>query len=159
MNMKKYIALVLTCVMLFSATISVHAEMMEKDEWYELVEEETNTEMDGTIENTPYGLYIMNVYTTLGKLGSGQLGIRADVMCSSKVAKVRIDFELQKKSGSSWTIVGTNTLYDYNTSNAVKSVSASGLSSGTYRAYVAVLVTDSSGYSESSRSFTDSLTI
>lgn len=157
--MKKLVALFMTCVMLLSMTLSVQAGVIENDEWYELVEEEVEITEDGTVEPVPYGQYLINIHTSLANMGSGKLGIRADVFCASKVAEIQIIFHLQKKSGSTWNEVGKNTLYAYNVSSTAKTVAASGCTSGTYRAYVEVKVSDSYGYAESLRCFTDSLTI
>ncbi|MBS6193948.1 MAG: hypothetical protein KH828_00020 [Clostridiales bacterium] len=157
--MKRYIAFLMMCIILISSTISVYADTKKDTEWYEMTEEELDVPKGENAGITPYGAYLMGVYTSLTKISSSKVGIRADVMCSDAVSKIQIVFTLQKKSGSSWKDVATKTVYDYNVSSTTKTVSISGVSSGTYRASAAALVTDKYGYSESSRSYTGSITI
>lgn len=159
MKTKRIIALILAMMMLFTQIVPVCAEETNSDEWYELVEEdfELVTEPDQSI--TPYSLYLMNVYASIVKINSSKVGMRADVPCSAVMKKITVTFILQKLSGTTWKDVGSTTVYAYNTSSTAKSVTASGLSAGTYRTKVTVMVTASSGYSEATNSYSGSINL
>lgn len=157
--MKKYLAFVLFSVMLITSTLTVYAGTIENNEWYELIEEEISVPENQEVEVTPYTKYLMNVLTTIDKRPSNGVGIRSDVYCSEAMQTIRIDFRLEKKSGSSWVTVGTATAYDANVASTAKSVTASGLAAGTYRASTSALVIDKYGYSESLTSTSGSITI
>lgn len=157
--MKKYFILVLTCITLLTSTITVHAENFISDEWYELQEEKIDFEEEELSEISPYTKYLMNVYTLLENRGSGKVGIRADVYCTTAVKTINITFRLQKKSGSSWVTVGTGSATDSNVSSTGKSVTASGVKPGTYRAQATAQVIDKNGYTEQLTSTTSSLVI
>lgn len=148
MKTKKIVALVLAMLMLFAQVISVSAEETETGEWYELVEEDFDMITEPDQIASPYALYLMNVITSNIKLASNKVGMRAEVHCAAVMSKITITFYLQKLSGSSWHNVGSTVVYAYNTSSTAKSVTASNLSSGTYRAKACVMVTASNGYSE-----------
>lgn len=159
MKNKKIIALVLSFIMLFMQMVSVHAEESETTEWYDLVEEEVEM-TDGSGESiTPYSLYLMNVITSIAKVNSNKVGMRAEVHCAGTMKKITITFILQKLSGATWKDVGTTTVYAYNTSSTAKSVTASNLSSGTYRTKATVMVTTSSGYSEAANGYSGSINL
>lgn len=159
MKRKRILVLVLTMVMLFAQVISVSAEVTDASEWYELVEEdfEMVTEPDPLI--SPYGLYLMGVITSIVKLDSNKVGMRAQVNCTNTMKKITITFYLQKLSGTSWHNVGSKVVYAYNASSTAKSVTASNLSSGTYRTKAAVMVTDSNNYSETATGFSGSINL
>ena len=160
MKIKKIVALVLAMMMLLAQVVSVSAEETVTDEWYELVEEdfEMVTEPEQTL--TPYTLYLMNVITTITKIDSNKVGMRAQVLCSDTMSKITITFYLQKLSGNAWNTVASKVVYAYNTSNTVKSVTASNLSSGTYRTKASVMVTASnSSYSETATGYSGSINL
>ena len=159
MKTKKILALILAMMMLFTQIVPVCAEETNSDEWYELVEEdfELTTEQGQSI--TPYSLYLMNVITSIAKVNSSKVSMRAEVHCADVMSKITITFYLQKLSGSTWKDVGTTTVYAYNTSSTAKSVTASNLSSGTYRTKATVVVTASSGYSESVNGYSGSISL
>lgn len=159
MKIKRIVALVLALMMLFTQVISVYAEETGTDEWYELVEEdfEMVTEPDPIV--SPYALYLMNVITSIAKLSSTKVGMRAEVLCSAVMSKITIVFYLQKLSGTSWHNVGSTTVYAYNTSSTAKSVTASNLSSGTYRTKACVMVTASNGYAETLNGYSGSINL
>ena len=148
MKTKKIVALFLAMMMLFAQVVSVSAEETEIDEWYELVEEDFELVTEPGQMASPYALYLMGVITSIAKLSSSKVGMRAEVSCTDVMSKITIVFYLQKLSGTSWHNVGSTTVYAYNTTHAAKSVTASNLSSGTYRTKAAVMVTASNGYSE-----------
>lgn len=159
MKTKKILTLVLVMMMLFTQVISVSAEETETDEWYELLEEdfEMVAEPDQTI--SPYALYLMNVITSIVKLDSNKVGMRAEVHCSAVMSKITITFKLQKLSGTAWNTVGSTTVYAYNTSSTAKSVTASNLSSGTYRTKASVMITAPNGYGESATGYSGSINL
>lgn len=159
MKIKKIVAMVLAMMLLFAQVTSVWAEETGTTEWYELVEEdfEIVTESDQAV--SPYALYLMNVITSTTKISSSKLGMRAEVHCTDVMSKITITFYLQKLSGTSWHNVGSTTVYAYNTSSTAKSVTASNLSSGTYRTKACVMVTASNGYSESLNGYSGSIGI
>ena len=159
MKNKKMIALILSIMMLLMQAVSVYAEEPETTEWYDLVEEEV--EMTGELNDaiTPYSLYLMNVITSIAKVSSSKVSMRAEVHCAAVMSKITITFYLQKLSGSTWKDVGSTTVYAYNTSSTAKSVTASGLSAGTYRTKATVVVTVSSGYSEAANGYSGSINL
>ena len=157
MKTKKIVALVLAMMMLFAQVVSVSAEETEIDEWYELVEEDFEMVTEPDQMASPYALYLMGVITSIAKLSSSKVGMRAEVSCTDVMSKITIVFYLQKLSGTSWHNVGSTTVYAYNTTHTAKSVTASNLSSGTYRTKACVMVTASNGYSESLTGYSGSI--
>ena len=157
MKTKKIVALILAMMMLFVQVTSVFAEETEETEWYELVEEDFEMVTEPEQSVSPYALYLMNVITSNAKLSSTKMGMRAEVQCTDIMSKITIVFYLQKLSGTSWHNVGSTTVYAYNTSHTAKSVTASNLSSGTYRTKACVMVTASNGYAESINGYSGSL--
>lgn len=159
MKTKRIVALILAMMLIFAQVVSVSAEETNTTEWYELVEEdfEMLNEPDQSI--SPYGLYLMNVITSIVKLDSNKVGMRAEVHCAAVMSKITIIFYLQKLSGTSWHNVGSTTVYAYNTSSTAKSVTASKLSSGTYRTKAAVMVTAPNGYGESLTGYSGSINL
>lgn len=159
MKTKKIIALILSILLLISQAISVHAEESDTTEWYDLVEEDFEMIVEPEQSITPYSLYLMNVITSIVKINSNKVGMRAEVHCAGTMKKITITFILQKLSGATWKDVGTTTVYAYNTSSTAKSVTASNLSSGTYRTKATVMVTTSSGYSEAANGYSGSINL
>ncbi len=159
--MKKYFMMILTAVMLCTSTSTIHASEDSIEEMYELKSEDFFVK-ENTLSNeelVPYTRYIMNVQPTIKNFGGGKVGIHAAVYCTTAMRSINITYKLQKKSGSSWTTVATTTQSTSNVSSATKSVTASNVGAGTYRAYVTAMVTDSYGYSESLSSITGSITV
>lgn len=159
MKTKKIVAFVLAIMMLFAQIVSVSAEETEINEWYELVEEDFEMVTEPGQTASPYALYLMNVITSIAKLSSSKVGMRAEVHCTDTMSKITIVFKLQKLNGSSWSTVASKEVYAYNTSSTAKSVTASNLSSGTYRTKVSVMVTASNGYSESANGYSGSINL
>lgn len=157
MKVKKSITIILTFILLILQTAPIYAEDLEATEWYELVEENVELSSGNNPDIMPYTLYIMNVITTMIKIDSGKVGMRADIYCSSVMSKITVTFKLQKLSGSTWTTVGSGVASATNTSSTYKSVTASGVKSGTYRAKAIVMVTDKYGYSETFTGYSGSL--
>lgn len=151
--MKKYLTIILACMLFFSSFTSVEAAMESYDS-------DAEKEVHGSMtEIVPYAKYIMNVQTTIIKKSSSSVGIRAEVYCSEKVSRIDITFYLQKKSGSSWVTVGTNNITVSDVASTTKSVTATGISSGVYRGRVTAKVTDRYGYSESATSTTGEIRV
>ena len=159
MKTKKILALVLAMMMLFAQVVSVSANETGTDEWYELVEEDFEMTIEQDQMASPYALYLMNVITSIAKLSSSKVGMRAEVLCSAVMSKITIKFILQKLNGTSWRDAGSTTVYAYNTSHTAKSITASNLSSGTYRTKAVVLVTASNGYGETLTGYSGSINL
>lgn len=159
MKTKKILAFVLAMIMLFAQVVSVCAEETETTEWYELVEEDFEMVTEPEQAISPYMLYLSTVISSIVKLDSNKVGMRAEVHCFDVMSKITITFKLQKLSGSSWNTVGSTTVYAYNTSSTAKSVTASNLSKGTYRTKASVMVTASNGYSETVNGYSGSINL
>lgn len=159
MKPKKVVALVLAMMILFVQAVSVLAEETGTTEWYELVEEDFETVNEPEQTVSPYSLYLMNVITSIIKLDSNKVGMRAQVLCAAEMKKITITFYLQKLSGTSWNTVGSTTVYAYNTSSTVKSVTASNLSNGTYRTKASAKVTAPDGFSETLTCYSASINL
>lgn len=159
MKIKKILALTLAMMMLFTQIVPVCAEETNMGEWYELVEEDFELVTEPDQSASPYSLYLISVLASIVKINSSKVGMRADVPCSAVMQKITVTFYLQKLSGSTWNTVGSTTVYAYNTSSTSKSITASNLSSGTYRAKVSAKVTASNGYSESLTGYSGSISL
>ncbi len=155
--MKKNLFLLGLCIMMCISSVSVSAG--ETEENYLLIEEEFGVHESYVTGIAPYTQYLMDVQTTIARLSSGKVGIRADVYCTTVMKNIDITFYLQKKSGSSWATVGTGRSSATNVSDVGRSVTVTGASSGTYRGKVVARVTDKYGYSESMTSYSGSITI
>lgn len=158
--MKKSILVLLMCAILCMSGVSVYAEE-EKQGQYQLIEENFDVGvMEKGIEDiTPYTKYLIDIQTTIARLDAGKVGIRAHVYCSQKVKSVNIKFYLQKKSGSSWTTVATGSASASDVTDVAKSVSTTGVPSGTYRGKVTAMVTDKYGYSETMTGYSGSISM
>lgn len=130
--MKKYIAFILSCMLLVFQCSFVFAEEPEQ---YEMVEMENDDifGLNSRSEVSPALLYIANVYTSIVAISSNQVGIRAETVCSEKVKTITVTYILQKWNGSKWVGI------------ASKTASAS--------------VTGYSGYTESLTGYSGSITI
>lgn len=158
MKMKKNMILILMCIMICMSTVNAYAGEGDLEN-YQLIEEDFEVVDNDKPVITPYTKYLINVQTTIARLAPGKVGIRADVYCTTVMKNIDITFYLQKKSGSSWATVGTGRATASNVSDVGKSVSTTGVSSGTYRGKVVARVTDNYGYSESLSSYSGSITI
>lgn len=137
--------------------INVYAGDNDIEEQYQLIEENFEVNEEEVPNIIPYSQYLIDVQTTIAKISAGKVGIRAHVYCSSVVQDIKITFMLQKKSGSTWKTVATTTASASNVTDAARSVTASGVSSGTYRGKAIAMVTDKYGYSETLSSFSGSI--
>lgn len=157
---KKYIAFLLASLLLVLQVLPVYAEENSSTEWYEMVEEEFEPVGEGIGNITPYTQYIIDVQTTIAKISSSKVGLRADVYCASTVQSITVTFYLQKKSGSTWVNVSSGTSSaSTNVSSAAKQATVSGVSSGTYRAKSVVRVCDAYGYAETLTGYSGAITI
>lgn len=155
--MKKKIGLLIVFILMCLQIVPVYAEENSSDEWYEMVEESYELEEMPSIE--PYTLYIMNVKTSLAKLSSSKLGLRADVYCASTVQTVKVTFYLQKLSGSVWKNVSSGVATASNVVSTAKQMTVSGVTSGTYRAKTVTLVIGRDGYAETVTGYSGSITL
>lgn len=156
---KRFISLILSCV-LFLCAFPVYAEEQSTDEWYEMVEEEFDLVEENGDDIVPYTVYIVDVQTSMVKISSSKLGLRADVYCDSTVKSITVTFYLQKYTGSSWKNVSSGTASTAtNVSYTAKQMTCTGVSSGTYRAKTVTRVVGQNGYSESVTGYSGSLNI
>lgn len=157
-NIRKSVALIMLVSLLVYQIIPVYANDGNITEWYEMVEENYETE-DEFVGINPYTLYIMNVQTSLKKISSSKLGLRADVYCTTEMKTIKITFYLQKNTGSSWKDVSSGVASTSNAISAAKQMTVSGLPSGTYRAKTITMVMASNGYAETLTSYSGAITI
>ena len=104
-------------------------------------------------------MYIANIYTSVLKISSNQVGIRAETVCSENVKTITVTYVLQKWNGSKWVDVASKTASAYNTAQAVKSYTITGVSSGRYRTKAIASVTGYNGYSETLTGYSGSITL
>lgn len=159
--MRRKLCILLSLILLFALTVPVAAEEKKESdvEWYELAEEEFELTEDTASSTMPRTLYIGNVYTYITKLSSGKVGMRADVYCASTVAKIQTTLTLQKLVGTTWYNVGSMEVSTENSNVMSKSVTASNVSDGTYRARSVTKVTAYTGYSETLTVYTGKITM
>lgn len=160
--MKKYkriLSIILICVLTMMMMVPVYGEEIN-EEWYELeiVEDDTYFE-DVDFGPTVRSRYISTIITRITQVSSGKVAMRVDVNCSTKLKKIEAVINLQKKVNGVWTTVGSVNVSASDVSSMSKTVTASGLSSGTYRTKATVKVTDYSGYSETSTGYSGSIVI
>lgn len=160
--MKKIIVLLLSCVMLCSQAVFVFAadDVEEKNcEMVEISDEEWAEQggETGEIGVTPSLLYIANIYTSIVKVSSSQVSIRAETVCSQKVKAITVVYILQKWNGSKWVDVISRTATAYDASVARKTYSITGLGSGRYRCKASAKVTDYNGYVETLAGYSASI--
>lgn len=156
--MKKYIAFILSCMLLVFQCSFVFAEEPEQ---YEMVEME-NDDIFGLTsrsEVSPALLYIANVYTSIVAISSNQVGIRAETVCSEKVKTITVTYILQKWNGSKWVGIASKTASAYGVAQTSKSYTITGVSSGRYRTKATASVTGYNGYTESLTGYSGSITI
>ena len=104
-------------------------------------------------------MFIANIYTSVLIISSNQVGIRAETVCSENVKSITVTYVLQKWNGSKWVDVASKTASAYNTAQAVKSYTITGVSSGRYRTKASALVTGYNGYSETLTGYSGSITL
>lgn len=156
--MKKYIALILGCMLL---VMQCSVAFAEETEHYEMIETENDDAFTTYSESevAPCLLYIANVYTSIVKVSSSQISIRAETVCSETVQSITVVYSLQKWNGSKWVDVASKTATAYNVPQTSKSYTISGVSSGRYRTKANALVTGYTGYSETLIGYSGSITI
>ena len=159
--MKKYLAILLSCVMLCAQGISVWAGEDVEGEQYELIEiaDEDWTQDIEEPGVMPSLLYIANVITSIVKVSSTQVSIRAETVGSETVKSITVIYVLQKWNGSKWADVGSKTATTYDAASSRKSYTVSGLSSGQYRCKASARVTGYSGYSETLTGYSASIVL
>lgn len=161
MFMKRKICILLSLILLFTWVVPASAEEKVETgaEWYELTEEDFELTEDTASSVMPRTLYLMNVYTYITKISSSKVGMRADVYCSDNVAKIETTLTLQKLVNNTWTNVGSKTVSTTDAHQMSKSVTASNVAAGTYRARSVTKITAYSGYTESVTVYTSSITM
>ena len=122
--------------------VPVYAEELN-EEWYELeiVEDDTYFE-DVDFGPAVRSRYISTIITRITQVSSGKVAMRVDVNCSTKLKIIEVVLNLQKRINGVWTTVGSANVSASDVSSMSKTVTASGLSSGSYRTKATVKVTD-----------------
>lgn len=159
--MRKYLSILICCILFLMSTEAVYAdEEPNADEWYEMVEEDFILSADEeNAQIMPYTLYLAGVNTYIKKLSSSKIGMYVEVQCAQSVSSISTTFYLQKNYSGTWKNVSSGTVSASNASYMSKSVSVSGVTSGTYRAKTVTRVTDRYGYSESVTGYSGSMSI
>lgn len=159
--MRKYIAIVLSALLLVSQGTMIFAADDITNENYEMVEIEDDAMLNGTgvSEISPYTLYLADVITSIVKVSSSQVSIRAQAICSQKVQSITVIYTLQKWNGSKWADVASRTATAYDAYSAHKTYSITGLGSGSYRCKASAKATGYNGYSETLTGYSASITI
>lgn len=150
MKRKTGILITLILILLIGQIVPV---MGAEPEWYDLKEiaiddEGQKNTLYSSDEIVPYTRYIMGATATLLEGGANKLLMRSEVFCTEEMATISTSFTLQKKSGNSWVTVGKGSVSVKNSNHMYKGMSASGVSSGTYRCIADTKVTNKVGYSE-----------
>lgn len=157
--MKKIIGVLISFMMLLTTITPAFADT-QSGEWYEMQEENFDEiTWIGPDEQEPYNLYLASVISYIAKISSSKVGLRADVVCYSTVSKISTTFYLQKLSGGKWYNISSGSASATNVSSMSKSMSVSGVSSGTYRTKTVTTVTDKYGYTETKTGYSASITI
>lgn len=157
--MKKYLSLLLSCLLFIVTIIPVNAEEIEQNEWFEMKEEDFDLNISEEDFIQPYTLYLVDGAAYIADLGSKKVGMHVEVYCSEPVKTISTTFYLQKKYSGTWNNVSSGTVSVSNSTRMSKSVSVSGVTSGTYRAKAIIRVTDAYGYSESITRYSGNLVI
>lgn len=157
--MKKYFSILLVCLLCVTTVLPVYAEQDAVDEWFEMVEEDFEIPIDDSSIIQPYTLYLVDVVTYIQKLSSNKVGLHAEVYCSESVKTITTTFYLQKKYSGVWKDVSSGSVSASNSNRLSRSVTVSGVTSGTYRAKTVTKVTDKYGYSEMMTGYSGSITI
>jgi len=165
--MKKYIAMLLSCILIMSqGTIIFAGENDDTEVQYEMVEiSDENMPIGEGMDVVPLTLYLSNVYTSIVKLSSTKVSIRAQAVCAQTVKSIKVTYILQKWNGSKWVDVASTTStktkgLSYKTKIYThKSYSISGLSSGKYRCKANAQATGYNGYSESLVGYSSSISL
>lgn len=123
--MKKYIAMLLSCILIMSqGTIIFAGENDDTEVQYEMVEiSDENMPIGEGMDVVPLTLYLSNVYTSIVKLSSTKVSIRAQAVCAQTVKSIKVTYILQKWNGSKWVDVASTTSTSYDVSNTHKSYS------------------------------------
>ena len=160
-NMKKYIAMLLSCILILSQGTLIFAEENNvSEEKYEMIEiNDQSVPIGDGIGVVPLTLYLANVYTYIVKVSSTQVSIRAQAVCAETVKSIKVTYILQKWNGSKWRDVASATSTSYDVSETHKSYSIPNLSSGKYRCKATALATGYNGYSESLTGYSSSISL
>ena len=159
--MKKYIAMLLSCILIMSqGTIIFAGENDDTEVQYEMVEiSDENMPLGEGMDVVPLTLYLSNVYTSIVKLSSTKVSIRAQAVCAQTVKSIKVTYILQKWNGSKWVDIASKSVTTYDVSSAHKSYTISGLGTGRYRCKASAMATGYSGYSETLAGYSSSITL
>lgn len=157
--MKKIIAIILSCIMLCSQGALVFAADEVSEGQYEMIEisDEEWIELGGEYGVAPNLLYIANIITSIVKVSSSEVSIRAETVCSEKVKSITVTYTLQKWNGSKWVDVVSQAATAYDASTAHKTYRITGVGSGRYRCKANAKVTGYSGYTETLTGYSASI--
>lgn len=159
--MKKCIAILLSCVLLLSqGTLIFAAESDGTDMQYVMTEiDDEDMPVGEGLGITPFTLYLANVYTSIVKVNSSQVSIRAQAVCAQTVKSIKVTYILQKWNGSKWIDAASATATAYDVSSTHKSYSITGLSKGQYRCKASAQATGYNGYSETLTGYSGSVVL
>ncbi len=159
--MKKYFALLLSCIILLSQGMVTFAEennLNENYKWVDVTETEW-IENNNDTEISPCLLYIANVITSIVKVDSSTVSIQAETVCVEKMKSITVTYTLQKWNGSKWVDAGSQTATAYDVSVARKTYRVSNVSTGRYRCKASALATGYNGYSETLTGYSGSISL
>ena len=158
--MKKSIAVLVSAILMLFQGVSVFAEENSNvTENYEMVEVNEDFSEGSSTEVSPNMLYVADVLTYITKMSSTQVGIQAEVVCSTKVQSIKVTYGLQKYVNNKWQTVASKTVTTYDATGAHKSYTISSLGTGRYRTSADVMVTGYNGYSETVTGYSASITL
>lgn len=138
MKKKKYFAIILSVLVLIMQVAPIYAQENEATERCETAGEdsEINNELDEDLAS-----YITTPICTIEKVNSSTIRIHVKCNFAKVVEKVSITLRIEKLSGSSWVTVKSLTSSESNVSSIDKNWTITGLSPGTYRAKVIIVIT------------------
>lgn len=157
--MKRIICLLLLVSILVNSIDIVYADE-GTTEWYELQIVEQDTYFEPVyLNNNARSRYISAIITRIADLGDGEVAMRADVQCYEDMLNITTIYYLQKVIDGMWETVGSITVstdYTYSTS---KTVLATGVTPGTYRAKTSTKVIHPSGQFELANGYSGAIDI
>lgn len=155
--MKKCIGVFLLSLYMMFACVAVYAEETDGEEWFQMVEGETDVIEQG-IAN-PYNLYLNDVISFISYPGNYDLRLRAEVYCSETMAEIKTIFILQKKYSTGWKNVSQGTVTKKDSHYMYKNMYVYDVTPGEYRCATDTMVTDYMGYPETMDSYSGSIDV
>lgn len=152
MKKRKYLAIILSVLMLIIQVAPVYAKEDKATNSFKFIEEDSEISYEFNEELVTAGSDIItNPICSIEKINSTTIIIHVKCNFGKMVERVSITLQLQKLSGSSWVTVKSLTSSESNVSSIDKSWTISGLSPGTYRVKVTIVITSNG----TSKSFTN----